>query len=141
MKISIPIMIFMLCFCFKEINAGKIKILVSNLDNAKGTIHYAIYNSPEFFPDEKGKLIGGFKNVSEVNKTGIVVNNLKESNYAVAIYHDQNSNNEFDTFLAIPIEKFGFSKNAEVFFGPPKFEEASIFVGEKETVEIAIELR
>mgnify|MGYP002031112690 CR=1 FL=1 len=23
MKISIPIMIFMLCFCFKEINAGK----------------------------------------------------------------------------------------------------------------------
>ena len=134
-------MIFMLCFCFKEINAGKIKILVSNLDNAKGTIHYAIYNSPEFFPDEKGKLIGGFKNVSEVNKTGIVVNNLKESNYAVAIYHDQNSNNEFDTFLAIPIEKFGFSKNAEVFFGPPSFDEASFYLKKNQRLKIEISLR
>ena len=84
---------------------------------------------------------GGVKNISEVVKTGIVINELQESNYAIAIFHDKNSNNTFDTLLAIPTEKYGFSNNAKVFLGPPKFEEASIFVGENETVEILIELR
>ena len=94
-----------------------------------------------FFLMKKEKLLGGFKNVSDVVKTGITIDDLKESNYAVAIYHDQNSNNEFDTLFAIPTEKYGFSNNAKVFFGPPKFDDASIFVGENETIEIDIELR
>ena len=68
-----------------------------------------------FFLMKKEKLLGGFKNVSDVVKTGITIDDLKESNYAVAIYHDQNSNNEFDTFFAIPKEKYGFSNNAKVF--------------------------
>ena len=137
-KISL-LLIFLLNF--SSIKAGKIKILVSNIDHNKGIIHYGIYDNAEFFPNEKGKLLGGFKNVSDVVKTGITIDDLKESNYAVAIYHDQNSNNEFDTFFAIPKEKYGFSNNAKVFFGPPKFDDASIFVGENETIEIDIELR
>ena len=48
---------------------------------------------------------------------------------------------EFDTFFSIPKEKFGFSNNARVFLGPPKFEDASIFVGQNSIVEIMIELR
>ena len=115
-KISL-VLIFLLNF--SSIKAGKIKILVSNIDQNKGIIHYGIYDNAEFFPNEKGKLLGGFKNVSD----------------------DQNSNNEFDTLFAIPTEKYGFSNNAKVFFGPPKFDDASIFVGENETIEIDIELR
>ena len=42
---------------------------------------------------------------------------------------------------SIPKEKFGFSKNARVFLGPPKFEDASFFVGQNSIVEIMIELR
>jgi len=137
-KISL-VLIFLLNF--SSIKAGKIKILVSNIDQNKGIIHYGIYDNAEFFPNEKGKLLGGFKNVSDVVKTGITIDDLKESNYAIAIYHDQNSNNEFDTLFAIPTEKYGFSNNAKVFFGPPKFDDASIFVGENETIEIDIELR
>ena len=137
-KISL-VLIFLLNF--SSIKAGKIKILVSNIDQNKGIIHYGIYDNAEFFPNEKGKLLGGFKNVSDVVKTGITIDDLKESNYAIAIYHDQNSNNEFDTFFAIPTEKYGFSNNAKVFFGPPKFDDASIFVGENETIEIDIELK
>lgn len=137
-KISL-VLIFLLNF--SSIKAGKIKILVSNIEQNKGIIHYGIYDNAEFFPNEKGKLLGGFKNVSDVVKTGITIDDLKESNYAIAIYHDQNSNNEFDTFFAIPTEKYGFSNNAKVFFGPPKFDDASIFVGENETIEIDIELK
>ncbi len=141
MKIKISSITLLFLFCFTNTEAGIIKIFISNVDQEKGTIHYAIFNNPEFFPEEKGKMRGGVKNISEVVKTGIIINELQESNYAIAIFHDKNSNNTFDTIFAIPTEKYGFSNNAKVFLGPPKFEEASIFVGENETVEILIELR
>ena len=32
-------------------------------------------------------------------ENGVLIEDLKESYYAVAIYHDKNSNNQFDTFL------------------------------------------
>ena len=81
-----------------------------------------------FFPDNEGKKIGFKKNVKDVIEHGVLIEDLEESYYAIAIYHDKNSNNKFDTFFAIPQEKYGFSNNAPVFFGPPSFEEASFFV-------------
>ena len=48
-------------------------------------------------------------------KEGVTIKNLKQSNYAIAIFHDKNSNNKFDKFLSIPNEKYGFSNNAPVF--------------------------
>ena len=54
--------------------------------------------------------------VTELVDEQVIITDLKESFYAIAIYHDQNSNNKFDTFLSIPQEKFGFSNDAKKFF-------------------------
>ena len=141
MKINTSIIILItLLFDFK-VDAGQIKIMVSNIDEEKGVIHYGIYNDSDLFPEEDGKLLGGFKEASKVVKDGLIINDLQESNYAIAIYHDKNSNRKFDTFLKFPKEKYGFSNNAKVFLGPPKFEDASFFVGRDSIVEIIIELR
>ena len=74
-------------------------------------------------------------------KEGVTIKNLKQSNYAIAIFHDKNSNNKFDKFLSIPNEKYGFSNNAFSFFGPPKFEEAAFFLSSNERLELEIKLR
>ena len=137
---------FLAVVCFStffwfELFAGEIRILVSNIEEKKGTIHYGVYNNPKLFPDESGKILGGFEEVSKVIEDGLLIDDLEESNYAIAIFHDKNSNNKFDTFFSIPKEKFGFSKNARVFLGPPKFEDAAFFVGQNSIVEIMIELR
>ena len=137
---------FLVIFCFSiffwfELAAGEVRIIVSNIEEKRGTIHYGVYNNPKLFPDERGKILGGFEDVSRVIKDGLLIDDLEESNYAIAIFHDKNSNNKFDTFFSIPKEKFGFSKNARVFLGPPKFEDASFFVGQNSIVEIMIELR
>ena len=137
---------FLVIFCFSaffwfELSAGEIRILVSNIEEKKGTIHYGVYNNPKLYPDESGKILGGFEEVSKVIEDGLLIDDLEESNYAIAIFHDKNSNDKFDTFFSIPKEKFGFSNNARVFLGPPKFEDASIFVGQNSIVEIMIELR
>ena len=128
-------------FFWFELSAGEIRILVSNIEEKKGTIHYGVYNNPKLFPDESGKVLGGFEEVSKVIEDGLLIEDLEESNYAIAIFHDKNSNDKFDTFFSIPKEKFGFSNNARVFLAPPKFEDASIFVGQNSIVEIMIELR
>ena len=141
MKKKILAIVCFSTFFWFELSAGEIRILVSNIDEKKGTIHYGVYNNPKLFPDESGKILGGFEEVSKVIEDGLLIDDLEESNYAIAIFHDKNSNDKFDTFFSIPKEKFGFSKNARVFLGPPKFEDASFFVGQNSIVEIMIELR
>ena len=55
------------------------------------------------------------KKSTELVDGQVIITDLEESFYAVAIYHDKNSNGKFDTFLSIPQEKFGFSNDAKVF--------------------------
>ena len=141
MKINFLVIVCFSIFFWFELSAGEIRILVSNIEEKRGTIHYGVYNNPKLFPDESGKILGGVEKVSKVIKDGLLIDDLEESNYAIAIFHDKNSNDKFDTFFSIPKEKFGFSNNARVFLGPPKFEDASIFVGQNSIVEIMIELR
>ncbi len=141
MKINFLIVAMLSIFVWSQLSSGEIKILVSNIEEKKGTIHYGVYNNSKLFPEESGKILGGYQEVSKVIENGLLIDDLDESYYAIAIFHDKNSNNKFDTFLSIPKEKFGFSNNAKVFLGPPKFEDASIFVGQNSFVEIMIELR
>ena len=79
--------------------------------------------------------------VTELVDEQVIITDLKESFYAIAIYHDQNSNNKFDTFLSIPQEKFGFSNDAKVFFGPPSFDEAAFYLKKNQRLKIEISLR
>ena len=141
MKINFLIVVTLSIFVWSQLSSGEIKILVSNIEEKKGTIHYGLYNNSKLFPEESGKILGGYEEVSKVIENGLLIDDLDESNYAIAIFHDKNSNNKFDTFFSIPTEKFGFSNNAKVFLSPPKFEDASIFVGKNSIVEIMIELR
>ncbi|MBB3938892.1 uncharacterized protein (DUF2141 family) [Novosphingobium fluoreni] len=49
--------------------------------------------------------------------------------YAIAVIHDENSNGKLDKRLMIPREGFGFSQDAPVVMGPPKFSSAAFPVG------------
>ena len=48
---------------------------------------------------------------------------------------------KFDTFFGLPKEKYGFSNDAAVFFGPPSFEESSFNLNEIEIKNMEISLR
>lgn len=54
---------------------------------------------------------------------------LPRGTYAVAVIHDENGNNRLDTFAGVPREGYGFSNNAPVRFGPPKFAAARFDLG------------
>jgi uncharacterized protein (DUF2141 family) len=114
-------------------------IEVTGLRSGKGDVHYAVYNSPENFPKRKGRVSYG--NVpAKVGGVAIPVKGLRRGTYAVAIFHDENRNDEFDQgFLGIPLEDYGFSNNASGFLGPPSFKDAAVILN-KNTVRTVIRL-
>ena len=140
MKIKICLFLYTIVF-FNDLKCAELVIKILNIEEKKGSIHFALYDNPEFFPENEGKRIGFKKMVTELVDEQVIITDLKESFYAIAIYHDQNSNNKFDTFLSIPQEKFGFSNDAKVFFGPPSFDEAAFYLKKNQRLKIEISLR
>ena len=140
MKIKIFLFLYTIVF-FNDLKCAELVIKILNIEEKKGSIHFALYDNPEFFPENEGKKIGFKKMVTELVDEQVIITDLKESFYAIAIYHDQNSNNKFDTFLSIPQEKFGFSNDAKVFFGPPSFDEAAFYLKKNQRLKIEISLR
>lgn len=136
--------VFLFFFLFIDpifLKGAEIIINIKNNKSDSGFIHIALYNSEEKFLEDEGKFIGLKKKTNLVVQSGISVKNLIEGNYAIAIYHDENENDNFDRLISLPLESYGFSNNAEVFFGPPSFKESSFFLRQEEILEIEIELR
>lgn len=69
----------------------------------------------------------------------LTFSDVQPGRYAIALLHDENANGKADrAAMMIPREGFGFSRDAKVRFGPPKFGEAAFDVnpGESETLTI-----
>ena len=61
--------------------------------------------------------------------------------YGVMAYHDRNANGRLDTLpIGLPIEPYGFSRNARGAFGPPAWEAAAVRIeaGESRTEQIRL---
>ena len=115
----------MLCAAAWPAGAADLAIHVTGLRSAAGDVHYGVYAEPENFPKPEGRVAKGFVKVRPGGVT-IVVRGLAPAAYAVAVYHDENGNGEFDQgFLGIPLEDYGFSNGASGFLGPPSFSDAA----------------
>ena len=72
--------------------------------------------------------------------TKIVLQDLPAGEYAIAIFHDENGNEELDTnWLGIPREPLGFSRARMKTFGPPGFRECAVILQEHMMMEIYLE--
>lgn len=115
-------------------SAASLEILVRGLKSNDGDVHMAIYNKPDHFPYQEG-VLKEKKVLVSGNQARLRFDDLAAGNYGVAVYHDKNANHEFDqAIFGIPLEDYGFSNNAPVFFGPPSFDEAKFIVTEHLTV-------
>ena len=67
----------------------------------------------------------------------VVVRGIEPGAYAVQSFHDANDNLDIDrNLLGLPREGMGFSRDAPMRFGPPRFEDAVVEVkGERSEVE------
>ena len=113
-------------------------VTVSNIKNTEGHLNLGLYNLDESFPN-KGEEYRLYS--FEINDTSesLVLEDLPPGEYALAMYHDENSDKKCNAnFIGIPKEGYGFSNNVRPKFSVPPFHKCKIDI-EKDTT-IAIDL-
>ncbi len=110
--------------------AGELQVEVKGLRNNDGLVRLALYDRPELFPISGKAFV-----ISDVpipyQGLSLLFSDLPLGEYALALFHDEDGDNVFDKgFLGLPLEGFGFSNDATVFFSAPSFSAAAVTVGE-----------
>ena len=121
-------------------DANEITVHVRDLRSPRGGVYVQVYNSAELFPEPEGGIA-----LSAVRANGnsvrVVFGDLAAGTYAVAAYHDENDNGQYDrSIIGLPVEGYAFSNNAPVFLSAPSFEDAS-FELPATGIEISISMR
>lgn len=120
--------------------AAELRLTVTGLRSDDGDVHVAIYDDPAHFPDSDGMLLETQTRI-EGGEAHIAFSGLAPASYAIAVYHDEDGDDDFDQFVfGLPLEGYGFSNDAPVFFGPPTFAEAAFTLGD-EDLDLAIRIR
>ena len=116
-------------------------IKVTELRNTKGVVRACMTTNPDKFPRCRGVAGAHSETVAAARSLTFTFRDVKPGTYAVALLHDENNNGKADRALGMmPTEGFGFSRDAKVKMGPPKFRAASFMVKD-EPVRQSIRMR
>jgi uncharacterized protein (DUF2141 family) len=109
--------------------AAELVVRVEGLRNSAGDLRLSLYASPAEWPDEPRP---EYRKIVPAHAPGVTVTfEVPPGTYALAGFHDENRNGEFDTdFLGIPREGYAFSNDARPGLSAPPFAAAAIAVPE-----------
>lgn len=111
---------------------GDLTVAVNKLRSNRGEIRVALFNSKSQF------LKLPYQAVTQsivAQKARVDFSSLDYGEYALAVFHDKNTNGRLDTnFLGMPQEPYGFSNNARSFMGPPDYEAVKFSISQREIV-------
>jgi len=108
---------------------------VRDLRNTNGLVHICLTQDPQHFPDCQGDP-QALRRTVPAAQAGRITLSWVSGQYALALVHDENGNGRLDTFLGIPREGYGFSRNAPVRFGPPRFDDARFTLQGQQTMVV-----
>ncbi|WP_249171790.1 DUF2141 domain-containing protein [Erythrobacter sp. JK5] len=121
--------------------ANEVVITVTNVRSADGVVRACMTTKESIFPrcikdaDSHRTVVPAGQTVT-IRFTGV-----KPGNYAIALLHDENNNGKADRTLGmIPKEGYGFSRDAKVSMGPPKFGDA-VFTHGTDKQRLTIKMR
>lgn len=138
------VMVFVICLIVflasaTDARSGSITVEVSGIESAEGHVSIGLFADKAGFPDKGGEFRGA--NVKVAGKVVVYTfQGLLPGTYAIAVFHDINSNSRIDKNpLGIPTEGYAFSNNVFGIFGTaPEFRAASIELDGDMTIEIKI---
>lgn len=129
---------FLLFTSFNESKNGEITIVIPNLNKVKGKIQMGLYNKKENFP-KIGKEYKTFSVKVEDATFKYTIKNLPPGEYAIALYHDENSDGVCNAnFFGVPTESYGFSNNIKPFLSAPSFHETKFSLEKARALSIKL---
>lgn len=115
MKRIVIITLFLTLVSFTLRGQVTLKIVIKNLVCNAGNVIM------DFRDGNDKELMNFTENIID-KQCVITVNGLQPGKYSFKYFHDENSNNQLDTYLiGAPKEGYGFSNNAKGKFGPPDY--------------------
>lgn len=102
---------------------AKLEIIATDLRNDEGEVAFTVY------PDDRSRFLAGGGKLARVRTPTIEPLTtacfwLPPGNYAVATYHDENGDRDFNRTLFSIKEGFGFSNDAPTTLGLPSLKSA-----------------
>jgi len=123
----------------EEIALVKVTLNITKTRNSTGNICLSVFNKAEGWPSSADAAIIKRCVPAVVDSQLIDLGLPANGRYAIAVFHDENTNGDIDKTggLGIPKEGFGFSSNPPLKIGAPSFDEVAISVG---TTELTTEI-
>jgi uncharacterized protein (DUF2141 family) len=101
---------------------------VKNMSPKGGMLRLGLYDEAHY-PDDASAPTASADVPAQIGETVITLNNIPPGTYAIEAYQDINSNNKMDlSFFGLPLEPFGFSRDARPRFSKPDFAQVKIEV-------------
>ena len=105
------------------IYAKNITLTISGVKTTQGEVCIALYNNDKDFLNEKKSYMQ--KKLPAKEKIIYRFKEVPKGVYAIAVFHDKNSNGIVDkNFLGMPKERVGISNNVSHTLSAPSFKEA-----------------
>jgi uncharacterized protein (DUF2141 family) len=117
---------------------ASLEVTISGIKSAKGVIRLAICPSGAGFPDCGNRAVRTASLPIENGRASRTFADIPAGTYAISVFHDANSNNKLDTFMGIPREGYGFSRNPPFRPRAPRFDETGVAVNGAATAAISM---
>lgn len=109
--------------------AGDVRVKVQGVRSGQGRVLVALC-TPATFLGPRCEAAGSAR--ARAGTTEVVIEGVAAGVYAAQAVHDENSNDDLDRGpLGLPLEGLGFSRDAPLRAGPPRFADAAVEVPER----------
>ena len=115
--------------CTGRASQTRLYVNVEGIRASEGLIAVTLYNDDASrFLASRGSLYVG-RLPARAPSTRVCIHLPHPGTYAIAVYHDADSNRSFNrTSVGLPVEGYGFSNNPPTLFGLPTFNSVRIVV-------------
>lgn len=120
---------------------GRIDLVLDHIQAPQGVLHIALYDREESFSRSLTPYRLWKIPVSANGNLRLQLDSLAFGRYALAVFHDENNNNNLDkNLLGIPREPYGFSHNPRSKWSAPSFSE-TVFEVTAEPLSLLVSLK
>jgi uncharacterized protein (DUF2141 family) len=108
--------------------SASLTIHVENVLPSGGVLRLGLYDAARY-PDDNSRPVASADVSAVAPETVITLHNIPPGIYAIQTFQDVNANDKMDTsWLGLPLEPFGFSRDATPFLSKPSFDDVKFIL-------------